>query len=116
MTLTFRYPKISEFEADWLAEIRQTHPKIRHAMLPVRSITRNRFDRGQANRAKLACEVDDLRVRILESGRFDAILVARHLESGRWIVIDGHHRLAVAKQLGLKDVPVVMMEPLGWRD
>jgi len=65
---------------------------------------------------KLASEVHDLRVRILESGRLDAILVARDLESGQWNLIDGHHRLAVAKQLGLKDVPVVMMEPPGWKD
>ena len=109
--MRIRYPEVTEFKCEWLADILRTNPNQSHRELVIRSIRRNRYDRGQARnrRGLFEAEVDQLVEAIRNSGEFNAILVARHV-NGNWVCIDGHHRLAAWKQLGNTKIPCVALD------
>jgi len=102
------YPAPEHFECDGLGDILRAYPKVRHLMLSIRSVRRNRHDRGQskAHNASFLERAGVMAKAIQESGELDAILVARHADGYR-VCLDGHHRLAACRILGMRTIPVV---------
>lgn len=59
---------------------------------------------------------EKLKQAIDESGFVDPIIAVPHEDGKHYVVVGGHHRLRVAKELGIKKVPVDVPKSEKWRD